>query len=220
MGHFKSGKPLLLQVLDIECIMDKYERRSGKKLDDDFKASIFLRSISGNMQNHLATILTEDVTYDVLCEAALRFKRINAKWDARSLLQSNSMFSKSRVSDQALVPMEIDAVQTKGKGKGKGKQQKGAKARKARANSRKVANPRKARANSTKVQAGPAAREQGSKQGQPGSGKGAQGVICHVCHKRGHYAGDCWHAVRQVRQCGPIECPDNSRAFRVSSSPA
>ena len=158
MGHFKSGDPLLPQVLDMERIMDEYERSSGKKLDDDFKASIFLRSISGNMRNHLATILTEDVTYDVLRGAALRFERMNAKWDARNLFQSDSMFSKSHVSDQAPVPMEIDAVQTKAKVKAKASSRKVPKLRKARANSRKVANPRKARANSSKAQASPAAR--------------------------------------------------------------
>ena len=43
------------------------------------------------MRNHLATILTEDVTYDVLREVALRFERMNAKWDARNLFQSDSM---------------------------------------------------------------------------------------------------------------------------------
>ena len=148
MGHFKNGEPLLPQILDMERIMDEYERSSGKKLDDDFKTSIFLRPISGNMRNHLATVLTEDVTYDVLREAALRFERMNAKWDARNLFQSDSMFSKSRGSDQGPAPMEVDAVQTKGKGKGKGK------GKQQKASSRKVqAKARKAKASSRKVQA-------------------------------------------------------------------
>ena len=41
---------------------------------------------------------------------------MNAKWDARNLFQSDSMFSKSRGSDPGPVPMDVDAVQTKGKG--------------------------------------------------------------------------------------------------------
>ncbi|CAE7773613.1 unnamed protein product, partial [Symbiodinium microadriaticum] len=39
MGHFRAGEPLLPQVLDMERIMDEYERSSSKKLDDDFKSS-------------------------------------------------------------------------------------------------------------------------------------------------------------------------------------
>ena len=171
MSHFRNGEPLLPQVLDMERIMDEYERSSGKKLDDDFKTSIFLRSISGNMRNHLATILTEDVTYDVLREAALRFERMNAKWDARNLFQSDSMFSKSRVSDQAPVPMQKGGKAQKGKGK----QQKGS-------------------------GKGSSQGQKGGKAGQQGAGKGAPDVTCHVCHKRGHYARDCWHAIRQVNQ--------------------
>ena len=37
MGHFKNNEPLLPQVLDMERIIDEYERSSGKKLDDDLK---------------------------------------------------------------------------------------------------------------------------------------------------------------------------------------
>ena len=203
MSHFKNGEPLLPQVLDMERIMDEYERSSGKKLDDDFKTSIFLRSISGNMRNHLATILTEDVTYDVLREAALRFERMNAKWDARNLFQSDSMFSKSRVSDQAPVPMEIDAVQAncKGKGKGRGKQQKGAKAQEGKGKQQKGGKAQKGKGKQQKGSGkGSSQGQKGGKAGQQGAGKGAPDVTCHVCHKRGHYAKDCWHAIRQVNQ--------------------
>ena len=208
MGHFKNGEPLLPQILDMERIMDEYERSSGKKLDDDFKTSIFLRSISGNMRNHLATILTEDVTYDVLREAALRFERMNAKWDARNLFQSDSMFSKSRGSDQGPVPMEVDAVQTKGKGKGKGKgkQQKGGKAQEGKGKQQKGAG-KGAQKGRGKHQKGSGKGAQKGRGNQPGSGKGAQDVVCHVCQRRGHYAKDCWHAVRQVNQQSEPSAP-------------
>ena len=210
MGHFKNGEPLLPQILDMERIMDEYERSSGKKLDDDFKTSIFLRSISGNMRNHLATILTEDVTYDVLREAALRFERMNAKWDARNLFQSDSMFSKSRGSDPGPVPMDVDAVQTKGKGKGKGKgkQQKGSgKGAQEGKGKQQKGSGKGAQKGKGKQQKGSGKGAQKGRGNQPGSGKGAQDVICHVCHKRGHYAKDCWHAVRQVNQQGEPSAP-------------
>ena len=210
MGHFKNGEPLLPQILDMERIMDEYERSSGKKLDDDFKTSIFLRSISGNMRNHLATILTEDVTYDVLREAALRFERMNAKWDARNLFQSDSMFSRSRGSDQGPVPMEVDAVQTKGKGKGKGKgkQQKGSgKGAQEGKGKQQKGSGKGAQKGKAKQQKGSGKGAQKGRGNQPGSGKGAQDVTCHVCHKRGHYAKDCWHAVRQVNQQGEPSAP-------------
>ena len=122
MGHFRAGEPLLPQVLDMERIMDEYERSSSKKLDDDFKSSIFLRSVSSNMRNHLATVLNEDVTYSTLCETALHFERMNTKWDSKNLFAGDSLFSKSRSSHDGPVPMEVDALQRKGKGKGeKGK---------------------------------------------------------------------------------------------------
>ena len=122
MGHFRAGEPLLPQVLDMERIMDEYERSSSKKLDDDFKSSIFLRSVSNNMRNHLATVLNEDVTYSTLRETALHFERMNTKWDSKNLFAGDSLFSKSRSSNDGPVPMEVDALQRKGKGKGeKGK---------------------------------------------------------------------------------------------------
>ncbi|CAE7616396.1 GIP [Symbiodinium natans] len=109
MNHFKGNEPLLPQVLDMERIFEEYERSSGKKLDDDFKTSIFLRSITQSMRNHLATILTEDVTYDALREAALRFERMNAKWDARNLFAGDSLFANRRQPagpNDGPVPME------------------------------------------------------------------------------------------------------------------
>ena len=128
MGHFRAGEPLLPQVLDMERIMDEYEKSSSKKLDDDFKSSIFLRSVSSNMRNHLATVLNEDVTYSTLRETALHFERMNTKWDSKNLFAGDSLFSKSRSSNDGPVPMEVDALQRKGKGKGdKGKHHPGGK---------------------------------------------------------------------------------------------
>ena len=122
-GHFRASEPLLPQVLEMERIISEYERSSGKSLDDDFKSSIFLRSVSNSMRNHLATVLTEDVTYDTLRETALHFERMNTKWDSKNLFAGDSLFSKSRGSTDGPVPMEVDALQKKGKkgGKGKGK---------------------------------------------------------------------------------------------------
>ncbi|CAE7217588.1 unnamed protein product, partial [Symbiodinium sp. CCMP2456] len=125
MGHFRAGEPLLPQVLDMERIMDEYERSSSKKLDDDFKAIIFLRSVSNNMRNHLATVLSEDVTYNTLRETALHFERMNTRWDSKNLFAGDSLFPKGRASQEGPVPMEVDALQRKGKkgnkgGKGKG----------------------------------------------------------------------------------------------------
>ena len=83
MSHFRASEPLLPQVLEMERIISEYERSSGKSLDDDFKSSIFLRSVSNSMRNHLATVLTEDVTYDTLRETALHFESMNTKWDSK-----------------------------------------------------------------------------------------------------------------------------------------
>ena len=112
--------------------------------------------------------------------------------------------SKSRASDQGPAPMEVDAVQTKGKGKGK--QQKGAKSHECKGKQQKGSKSQKGKC---KQQKGPGKQfqygQKGGKRGQqhgPGTGKGASAadVVCHICHKRGHYARDCWRAVRQLNQ--------------------
>ena len=70
---FRTNEPFLAQLLDLERVMEEYERSSGKKLEEDLKTSILLKSISGGMRNHLSTVLTETSFYDEIREAALSF---------------------------------------------------------------------------------------------------------------------------------------------------
>ena len=204
MNHFKGNEPLLPQVLDMERIFEEYERSSGKKLDDDFKTSIFLRSITQSMRNHLATILTEDVTYDALREAALRFERMNAKWDARNLFAGDSLFANRRQPagpNDGPVPMEVDALQRKGNPKGYKGKPKGPKGGGSPKGTKgpKGGNPQGPKSGKPKGKGRGDKGQKGNPKG-PDAGKGArQNVICHACGKRGHYKSECWQNVQHVQ---------------------
>ena len=200
MSHFRASEPLLPQVLEMERIISEYERSSGKSLDDDFKSSIFLRSVSNSMRNHLATVLTEDVTYDTLRETALHFERMNTKWDSKNLFAGDSLFSKSRGSTDGPVPMEVDALQKKGKkgdkGKGKGgKHQPQGKSGKG--------DKGKGKGGKQQPDAKGGKGDKGKgKGGKQGKGQNRQNVVCHSCGKKGHYQSECWYRVQQVQNAG------------------
>ncbi len=225
MSAFKGNEPLLPQVLDMERIIDEYERSSSKKLDDDFKSSIFLRSLPNSMRNHLATILTEDVTYDELREACLRFERMSLRWDSRNLFADSNLFGAKSKHDGP-VAMEVDAVQ-KGKAKGKGKGSKGQPGRgKGKQQDSKGQQHQKGAkgGNQAKGKGKGQQQQKGGKGGnQPkGKGKGQQApahIICHNCHRPGHYARDCWRNVQQVQQ-GQVEPSIASTAAPSAAGPS
>ena len=53
----------------------------------------------------------------------------------------------------------------------------------------------------------------------PGSGKGA--IICHNCHKPGHYARDCWQPkVQQVQDNTQVQQPQPPQPNHVSNVPS
>ena len=235
MNQFRAGEPLLPQVLDMERIIDEYERSSGKKLDDDFKSSIFLKSLSGNMRNHLATILTEDVTYDTLRESALRFERMNTRWDHKNLFQGDSLFaSKSRGNEQQPVPMEVDAMLRKGpkggkpkggKPKGKGGKDKGkSKGSGKGGQGGKPKGPSKGKPSAPKGKGQQGSGSWGSQVGswgsQAGSWSSQQNVVCHTCGKKGHIARDCWRNVQQVQSQGQLESSTASTVAPSSLGPS
>ena len=73
---FKTSELLLAQLFELEKMIEEYERSSNKILDDDLKTSILLKCVTGQMKNHLATVLAERATYLELREAALRYERM------------------------------------------------------------------------------------------------------------------------------------------------
>ena len=76
MIHFKGNEPLLPQVLDMERISEEYERSSGKKLDDDFKTSIFLRSITQNMRNPIGESFLHELTSPTSTSSSFKRSRL------------------------------------------------------------------------------------------------------------------------------------------------
>ena len=104
ISSFKTTEPLLAQLLEVERMIDEYERSSNKVLDDAFKTSILLKCITGQMKNHLATVLTEHATYSEIREAALRYERMQQKWTPATLFSHEF----SRGSRDEPAPMEVD----------------------------------------------------------------------------------------------------------------
>ena len=124
---FRTNEPFLAQLLDLERVMEEYERSSGKKLEEDLKTSILLKSISGGMRNHLSTVLTETSSYDEIREAALRYERMQFKWSPSNLFSTESSYAQKKSHEQEPQPMDIGQVKGGSKGYKGGKGPKGPK---------------------------------------------------------------------------------------------
>ena len=189
ISSFKTTEPLLAQLLEVERMIDEYERSSNKVLDDDFKTSILLKCITGQMKNHLATVLTEHATYSEIREAALRYERMQQKWTPATLFSHEF----SRGSRDEPTPMEVDRLKGKpGKGKdqkGKGKDSKG------------KGKHGKSKGDKGKSDKG---KNKGGKDKGGGKSQAQWPQVCGWCQKPGHYKRDCFQfkAYQEGRQKG------------------
>ena len=94
----------------------EYEK-FGRKLNDDLKTAIRMRSVTGQLKTWLQLQVTESTTYSKVREMIMMYDASTTRWSEQMVLGSGG-----GVNADGPVAMEIDRVQQKGKGKsGKGK---------------------------------------------------------------------------------------------------
>ena len=215
---FNTKEPYLPQILELERGFEQYELASGEAVQASLKSALLLRSLSGVMRQHISASLPEDASYTTLREAILRYERTQFKWGTHNLFGSDSVLlgSPSKTSQDEPVPMEIDRVKGKdgkGKGKGKGKGD----------NKGKGGKPPKGYPKGKQSGKGEQPKGKKGSKGKgsytPGSGKGA--IICHNCHKAGHYARDCWQPkVQQIQDNTQVQQSQPSQPSQASNAPS
>ena len=117
---------ILPQILKLEDSFKEYEK-IATALTDELKFAVLLRCLSGQLKTYLQVSMRDNMSYEDLREAALRYDQSTIKW-------SQSMALGSAVSNDTSAPMEVDRIEKgkgkkgkskssgKGKDKGKGKQ--------------------------------------------------------------------------------------------------
>eukprot|EP00435_Cladocopium_sp_Y103_P013965 s1844_g3.t1 len=156
-------------------------------LADDLKSAVLLRCVTGALKTHLYWGLRESSKYDGLREEILRWERAHQKW--------SNLVSAADDSNSEVKPMEVDRIEGKGKysDKGKGKADKG----NAKGKS-KQKNKDKGKSKGSYDKGGNCGK--GKSAQSQGKGKGGKNEkVCFICNKPGHFAQDCWNAVRNVQ---------------------
>ena len=186
---FNSKASLLSQVLRLETAYAEYEKL-GNKLADDIKAAVLLRSVTGNVKPWLQLQVNDKTSFSQLRELVLTYDQQTTRW------------SESMVLGQVDDPMDVSRVKGKDKGKDKGKGKSKDKG--------KTPWYDKGKGYGNSKGYGQSSDSKGKGKADKGKGKAKSSskdmssVVCHKCHKVGHYARDCWskEKVRQVNEKG------------------
>ena len=183
---FSMSKPLQPQLLRLEDAFEE-TRRAGTTLGDDRKSAVLLRCVTGALKTHLSLSLRDNTKYQDLREEILRWDRAHQKW--------TNLVSATDDAGTEVKPMEVDRIQGKGKysDKGKGKADKGNAKGKSKQKGKDKGKTKSYDKRGNNSGKGKSAQTQGKGKG------GKTDKVCYVCNKPGHFAKDCWNAVRNVQ---------------------
>ena len=118
--QFNNKSSLLSQIMRLDGAFIEYERL-GSKLNDDLKAAILLRSVTGQLRTWLQLQVSETTTYNNVREHILAYERSTSKWTEQMVLGNDLSLNASQDTSGT---MEVDRV-FDAKGKHKGKKGKG-----------------------------------------------------------------------------------------------
>ena len=125
---FDMKSAILPQILKLEDSFREYEKIAST-LSEELKFAVLLKCLSGHLKTYLQVSMRENMTYEELREATLRYDQCTIKWS-----QSMALGSSVSASNDTSGPMDVDRGEKgkgkkgksksngKGKDKGKGKQ--------------------------------------------------------------------------------------------------
>ena len=222
---------ILPQILKLEDSFKEYEKIASA-LSEELKFAVLLKCLSGQLKTYLQVSMKENMSYEELREATLRYDQCTIKWS-----QSMALGSSVSAANDTSGPMDVDRVEKGGKGKGKHKSKSGDKGKD------KGKGKQKSKQGDKGYQSGKGYGNQqqtswsskGSSwqtsswnnNNSDGFGKGGKSqkgykgkdsgksrdVTCHKCGKQGHYARDC-----RVRAVGQSENGANGTDGKADTS--
>ena len=107
---FDMKSAILPQILKLEDSFKEYEK-IATALSEELKFAVLLKCLSGQLKTYLQVSMRENMTYEELREATLRYDQCTIKWS-----QSMALGSSVSASNDTSGPMDVDRVE-KGKGK-------------------------------------------------------------------------------------------------------
>ena len=225
---FKPSEALLPQILDLERVFTTYEQSASETLQGSVKTALLLRCLPPATKNQIYASLPEDATYTQVREASLRIERQHFKWQSVSYFGTIPEATAPKHHQDEAVPMEVDAVQWRKEG-GKGKKGKDGKGKKGQDKGGKGNGGGQWNEHGRQAKGKDKGKGRGGKQdGKGNQQKGKQWketCECHICHRTGHLARDCWHnkgktQIAQVQEGAGAHAAEPAPSSAASTVPS